>query len=49
MFVPLSVLFLIFANSNFLLVKYLKTQPGLMAKLNKLSNVNLGGVVKPVL
>ena len=46
---PLSVLFFMFANSNFLFVKYLKTHPGLITKLNKLSKVNLGGVVNPVL
>ena len=47
-FVPLSVLCFILANSNFLFVKYLRTHSGRIAKLNKLSKVSLGGVVKPV-
>ena len=46
---PLSVICLTLANSNFLLIKYLKTHAGLIPNSIKLFNVSFGGVVNPVL
>ena len=42
------IIFFFLLRPNFLFVKYLKTHSGRIAKLNKLSRVNFGGVVNPV-